>query len=150
MRKTTLTLLLLSMTTLSYAEMKCEAGKCGDSSKSDMTKNIPDKDIQNKNISVKKETISAKTSTVTKSSTKNYKEDKRVTVKQLFNVRTTKVTKQNIAHKQTNYGFVVPKEPSIVDVSAWYSGFVEELYADSLYSSVKEGDVLAKVYSPEV
>ena len=38
----------------------------------------------------------------------------------------------------------------MVDVTTWYSGFVEELYADTLYKKVNKGDALAKVYSPEV
>ncbi len=37
-----------------------------------------------------------------------------------------------------------------VDVVAWYSGFVETLYANTRYMKVHEGEPLAKVYSPEV
>ncbi|MDQ7084519.1 MAG: efflux RND transporter periplasmic adaptor subunit [Sulfurovum sp.] len=37
-----------------------------------------------------------------------------------------------------------------VDVTAWYSGFVETLYANTLYTYVEKGDALVKVYSPEV
>ena len=37
-----------------------------------------------------------------------------------------------------------------VEVASWYSGYVEALYADTLYKKVAKGEALAKVYSPEV
>jgi len=118
-------ILLLLMITAAQAEMKCEAGKCSTG-----------KEIVKKVI-VKKEIV--------KKTRKN-----NPTVKQLFNIRTTSVIREQIAHQQTNYGYIVAREQSMIDVPSWYSGFVEELYADKLYTEVKEGDVLAKVYSPEV
>jgi Cu(I)/Ag(I) efflux system membrane fusion protein len=74
----------------------------------------------------------------------------RTTVEQLFNVRTVKVKKLSSAHRQTNYGYIVEDESLRVDVVAWYSGFIDTLYADTLYNVVKKGEALAKVYSPEV
>ena len=72
------------------------------------------------------------------------------TIKQLFNVKTVEVKSLNTAKEQINYGYIVAQDSSMVDVTTWYSGFVETLYADSLYKKVKKGDALAKVYSPEV
>ena len=129
-------IVLLLLITAAQAEMKCEAGKCSTGKeiiKKEMVKKEPFKDLlPTKPVMTKK------------------RSEHRVTVKQLFNVRTTTVTREQIAHKQTNYGFIVAQEQSTIDVPSWYSGFVEELYADTLYTEVKEGDVLAKVYSPEV
>ena len=127
--KTQSIILFLLLLTAAQAEMKCEAGKCS-SGKDIATKVIIQKDTSN--------------------TADNQKNKKRPTVKQLFNVRTTKVKRENVSHKQTNYGFIVAQEPLKTDVVAWYSGFIEELYADRLFKKVKEGEVLAKVYSPEV
>jgi len=123
-------LLLLLFITAAEAEMKCEAGKCSSG------KDLPKKETIKKEIVQKERQITIETKTDT--------------VKQLFNVRTTKVIREKVSHKQTNYGFIVAQEPLKMDVVAWYSGFVEELYADRLYKKVKEGEILAKVYSPEV
>ena len=78
------------------------------------------------------------------------KPKRKPTVKQLFNVRTIKIKTEKVTHQQSNYGFIMAAHPLMVDVVAWYSGFVEELYADKRYAYVKAGQVLAKVYSPEV
>ena len=118
-------ILLFTFTLSLYAEMKCEAGKCS-TGKSVVKKDVI-KDIKNREITQSKPTI-----------------------EQLFNVRTVKVKKLNTAHKQTNYGYIVKDESLKVDVVAWYSGFVDTLYADTLYTLVKKGEALAKVYSSEV
>lgn len=137
-----ITLISLTITALSATEMKCESGKCTSG------KNIPKKS-SNEKKPLKTKTHIEKQNIFPKLKIDKSKKNK-LTVKQLFNVRTTKIIKEKISHKQTNYGFIVADESLIVDVVAWYSGFIEVLYADELYSYVKKGDVLAKVYSPEV
>ncbi|WP_161937665.1 efflux RND transporter periplasmic adaptor subunit [Sulfurovum riftiae] len=77
------------------------------------------------------------------------KQNRRV-IEQLFNVRTVKVKRLKAAKEQVNYGYIVVEDSRRVDVVAWYEGYVEELYADSLYKKVQKGEALAKVYSPEV
>jgi len=131
-------LLLLFLIIAAEAEMKCEAGKCS-SGKDILKKEIVKKDTSNTEVEISHDNIE-----------KKQINKKRPTVKQLFNVRTIKVTRENISHKQTNYGFIVAQEPMKTDVVAWYSGYVEELFTDRLYKEVKEGEILAKVYSPEV
>lgn len=101
--------------------MKCETGKCS-TGESNTSKKIP-----------KKEKIPGK-----------------ATIEQLFNVRTTEVKELSSAKEQVNYGYIVAQEQSKVDVLTWYSGFVKELYADTLYKKVSKGDALVKVYSPAV
>jgi len=77
-------------------------------------------------------------------------DNKRPTIKQLFNVNTVQVKEIKSTQRQTNYGYIVAKDSFKVDVVAWYGGFVEKLYADTLYKYVKKGEALVKVYSPEV
>ena len=118
-----ITLFLLPILLLSQSEMKCEAGKCA-TDKSSMKKVLPAKE---------KAVRSQKT-----------------TIEQLFNVKTVKVQKKSSAQEQVNYGYIMAQDSLKVDVTAWYSGFVETLYADTMYKKVEKGDALAKVYSPEV
>jgi Cu(I)/Ag(I) efflux system membrane fusion protein len=103
--------------------MKCAEGKCGTSMKSEP---LPQKIVAEKTRS------------------------KAPTVKQLFSVKTVKVKRLESSTTEENYGYIVAKDSSKVDVVAWYSGFVETLYADTRYAYIKKGEALAKVYSPEV
>lgn len=74
----------------------------------------------------------------------------RSSVEQLFNVRTIKVKKLLSKKEQINYGYIVAQDSRKIDVNAWFSGYVQTLYADTLYMKVKKGQALASVYSPEV
>lgn len=133
----TMTLFLLPLMVLAQSEMKCEAGKCA-TDKSDMKKVIPAKE--------KAAGSQTDTSTVKEKSVRKQK----ATIEQLFNVKTIKVKKMMTAQEQVNYGYIMAQDSLKVDVTAWYSGFVEALYADTMYKKVKKGEALAKVYSPEV
>ncbi len=123
-----LSLFLLPQTLFSETAMKCEAGKCA-SGKENMTKEIdtPKLDVHKAQKKVSKPTI-----------------------KQLFNVRTVQVKKISSAKEQVNYGYIVAQDTLKIDVTTRYSGYVDILFADTLYKKVKKGDVLAKVYSAEV
>jgi len=112
---------LLSPALMAENTMKCETGKCSSGDDS-MSKGIPQKEKKHSNV----------------------------TIEQLFNVKTVQVKELSTAIEQVNYGYIVAEDSAKVDVTAWYSGFVEELYADTMYKKVKKGDMLAKVYSPEV
>jgi Cu(I)/Ag(I) efflux system membrane fusion protein len=72
------------------------------------------------------------------------------TVEQLFSVQTVKVKELNTSHSKKNYGYVVADEARIYDVSPRFGGFVEKLYADTIYKYVKKGEPLVTLYSPEV
>ncbi len=127
-----LRLILVSLLPLIlHAAMKCEAGKCA-SDDSSMEKVIP-----------------KMTDTKTRENVKE-KRQKKATVAQLFNVTTVQVKTMYSAKKQVNYGYIVAQDSRTVDVTAWFSGYVQTLYADTLYKKVKKGDALASVYSPEV
>lgn len=74
----------------------------------------------------------------------------RPTVEQLFAVQTVKVEAAKTVKAQTNYGYVKAEENRMVDVVPRFGGYVETLYADAKYRKVKKGEVLSRVYSPEV
>lgn len=119
------TLLIVCTLTL-HAEMKCESGKCG----SDMTKKVEVKP----NIQAKfnKKPLLSKH------------------LEQLFNVQTVKIKKVQKAKEQVNYGYIVSQDAKEVEVTAYFSGYVQQLHADTLYQKVNKGQALASVYSPEV
>lgn len=114
---------------LLQAEMKCEVGKCssGDSS---ITKVVPKK---TQTITTKKETNQTRT-----------------IVEQLFNVKTIQVKTMDTSKEQINYGYIVAQDSRIIEVTSWFSGYVEVLHIDTLYQKVIKGQALASVYSPEV
>jgi Cu(I)/Ag(I) efflux system membrane fusion protein len=120
--------------------MKCEAGKCG-TGKSVVKKDIPKKEVVEKKILKKEHTQEIKKRDTVQS---------KLTIEQLFNVRTVKVERLSTAKEQVNYGYIVAQDSRKVDVVAWFSGYVEKLFADTLYKKVEKGEALATVYSPEV
>ena len=73
-----------------------------------------------------------------------------VTVKQLFNVQTTKVQSIQTSKSKKSYGFVKADEALAYSVSSRFSGYVVKLFADKTYKKVKKGESLVSVYSPEV
>jgi len=113
-------------------EMKCSAGKCT-SGKSTSTKQnkVPIKPIE-------------------KIVNKPLNNKKKSTVKQRFNVQTTKVIEKMTTQKQVNYGYIVAEDARMIDVTSWFAGYVEKLFVDTLYQKVKKGQALATIYSPEV
>ncbi len=77
-------------------------------------------------------------------------EAKSVTVEQLFSVQTIQVKKITTSKVQKNYGHIKIDESKKYSVSPRFSGYIETLYADTIYKYVKKGEILATVYSPEV
>ena len=131
MTKTLALCVLLTLT--AQAEMKCEAGKCS-TGKETTQKAVPIKISEaDKNDPIKIQE----------------QKNKRV-IEQLFNIRTVKVKQLTASKEQVNYGYIVAEDSRKVEVASWYSGYVEALYADTLYKKVAKGEALAKVYSPEV
>ena len=148
-------LLLLALLTLNaQAEMKCESGKCT-SGKETATKVVPEKpkSVEKKSteMTTEEHTKMLKEEDAAKNTPEKIKEhNNRRVIEQLFNVRTVKVKRLATAKEQVNYGYIVIEDSRRVEVASWYSGFVEVLYANTLYKKVAKGDALAKVYSPEV
>ena len=171
----TKTLALCVLLTLSVqAEMKCEAGKCS-TGKETTAKVVPKAEeaprnaggmTEKEHAAMLKKEKEAKASTkmspeehakmlkeeeAAKNTPEKIKERKnRRVIEQLFNVRTVKVKQLTAAKEQVNYGYIVVEDSRRVEVASWYSGYVETLYADTLYKKVAKGEALVKVYSPEV
>ncbi len=143
MKPLTLLLSLTLLSPLAYAEMKCESGKCT-SGKAATDKKVPPKPAP------APQSISKKRSDTPAVTHPKKERTHRPSVKQLFNVTTTRVFKETVAPEQVNYGYIVADEAKRTDVVAWYSGYVIELYADTHYQKVKKGEALALVYAPEV
>ena len=155
-----LPILLILFTALTYAqsEMKCTAGKCS-GGKASINKKIPTKG-QKRKIKSTESTIPQ--SSPSKGTPQLKQPDKKVatksgshhakpvTVKQLFNVRTVKVTAQQTAREMTNYGYIVADEARKRVVTPLFSGYVKKLFVKERYSKVKEGDPLLSIYAPEV
>ncbi len=72
------------------------------------------------------------------------------TVKQLFNVQTTKVQSIQTSKSKKSYGYVKADEALTYSVSPRFSGYVVKLFADKTYKRVKKGEALVSLYSPEV
>ena len=143
---------LLTSVTAEESSMKCESGKCSSGTTTN-AKKVPKKEThkQEKKISASMTVEKVDKPTTMKSmKTNKVKYATRATVKQLFNVTLTTVEERSTAKEQVNYGYIVAQDSAKVDVLPWYSGFVKKLYVDTLYTKVKKGDVLVKVYSPEV
>lgn len=77
-------------------------------------------------------------------------DDSLVSVEQLFSVKTTSVKKVTTSKVQKNYGYVKVDESKRYSVTSRFGGYIEVLYADTIYKYVNKGEILAKVYSPEV
>jgi len=137
----------------SSSSMKCAEGKCGSS----MSKNVPKKQKLKNNTLLKKESSSMKceagkcgSSMATTKKVPTKESNKKPTIRQLFNVRTVEIKEIQASKKQINYGYIVAQDSRMIDVTAWFSGYVKELFVDILYQKVKKGEALALVYSPEV
>ncbi|WP_201334121.1 MULTISPECIES: efflux RND transporter periplasmic adaptor subunit [unclassified Nitratiruptor] len=74
----------------------------------------------------------------------------RLSIEQLFNVKTTTVEKKDLFVQKTYPAIVKLDESKIVDIAPRFSGYIEKLYAKEPLQHIKRGDILALVYSPEV
>jgi len=132
------------------SQMKCAPGKCA-SADTNQLKNIPKKDETSSSMKCAPGKCAQGSSNSLKDLPQKTQLSKnRPTIKQLFNVKTIQAQEIRGSKKQVNYGYITAQDSRKVDVYAWYSGFVDTLYADTLYKKVNKGDLLAKVYSPEV
>ena len=144
-----LLIVLLPLLLFAESEMKCETGKCS-AGKDIPTKNLPDNGLIQQKEMQNDETMKCDTGKCSGGKNIPKKVHKKSTIEQLFNVKTVQVKEVHSAKEQINYGYIVAQDSLKTDVTAWYSGFVQELYADTLFTKVKKGDPLVKVYSPEV
>jgi len=142
---------LLTLLLFAQSSMKCEAGKCASASSSTTKQNKPKNLPPQKELSSSMKCEAGKCASGTSMpSQTSHTPSKKQSIEQLFNVRTIEVTSRLTSKKQVNYGYVVIPDSSIVDVTPRYGGYVEKLFANTLYTKVEKGEALALVYSPEV
>lgn len=72
------------------------------------------------------------------------------TVEQLFNVKTVKVTMQNIEKSRTYNGYVEIIDENIYAISPTQDGFIKGLTKANIYDNIVKGEKLFEIYSPEV
>ena len=73
-----------------------------------------------------------------------------LSVEQLFNIKTTTVRKVDNSLNKEFYGYTKVNEANVKEITLRYDAFITELYTNQSFLNIKEGEVLAKVYSPEV
>lgn len=72
------------------------------------------------------------------------------TFEQAFNIKTIKAKYQTKKVTNSYYASTSYDESRIYEVSIRFDGFIEKLYADELYKSIKVGDKLFDIYSKEI
>lgn len=68
----------------------------------------------------------------------------------LANVATTHVRYENVVHVVQAFGTLEAPEPGKTVVSARFGGRIEKIYVDAVGASVRAGDPLFDVYSPDI
>jgi len=69
---------------------------------------------------------------------------------QLIGMKTAPATRQPLAASFRAVGFVAPNEAGLVSVTTRFSGWVESLGVGQTGTLVRQGEVLASIYSPEM
>jgi Cu(I)/Ag(I) efflux system membrane fusion protein len=70
--------------------------------------------------------------------------------RQEIGVTTAPVERRDLSHRRRVVGLVVPDETKLADVSLKFSGWVRRLEADFTGGTVRAGEVLFTIYSPEL
>ena len=73
-----------------------------------------------------------------------------MSAKQLFNVQTIEVKKVNEGNFKDFYGKTVVNEENVKEITLRYDAFIEELYVNKNFATIKKGEPLFKAYSSEV
>lgn len=69
---------------------------------------------------------------------------------QNMNIRTTEVIRGPLRRTIRTVGNIDYNEPSLVDVTTKFKGWIEKLYVDATGQQVHRGDPLFEIYSPEL
>ncbi len=73
-----------------------------------------------------------------------------ITVEQLFNVKTVKVTTKRVEKSRTYNGYAQIADDRIYTISLTQDGFIRGVRAANIYDKVIKGEKLFEIYSPEV
>jgi Cu(I)/Ag(I) efflux system membrane fusion protein len=71
-------------------------------------------------------------------------------MQQLFGIRKVRPMMMDLTKDLTTFGVVEYDESGIKYITTRYSGWVTRIFADFTGAKVKEGDLLAMIYSPEI
>jgi Cu(I)/Ag(I) efflux system membrane fusion protein len=69
---------------------------------------------------------------------------------QLAGIRTAAVRYRPVAKQTKTVGFVAFDESRLSKIVSRVSGYVEKLYVDKIFTTVRQGDPLAEIYSPDL
>jgi Cu(I)/Ag(I) efflux system membrane fusion protein len=69
---------------------------------------------------------------------------------QLIGMRTAKVERRTLTAERRTVGAVTANERGLAQVSTRYSGWIEELVVEETGKRVRKGELLARIFSPEV
>ena len=69
---------------------------------------------------------------------------------QRMNLRTDTVTRGPVRREIRNVGTIAYDEQSLRDITLKYEGWIEKLFVNATWTSVKAGDPLFEVYSPDL
>lgn len=73
-----------------------------------------------------------------------------IEAKQLFNKKTIKVKKEELALTKSFYGITKIDESSLVDIVSRFDGYITNLNANKTYMSIKKGAPLYSIYSDDI
>ena len=73
-----------------------------------------------------------------------------LSAKQLFNVKTTTVTKVHEGDYKDFYGKTMVNEENVKEITLRHDAFIQDVYATKMYMNIKKGEPLFKAYSAEV
>jgi len=73
-----------------------------------------------------------------------------IDAKQLFNIEKVKVKKELIQESKSFYGTTKIDESQVIDIVSRFDGYITHLNTNKNYMSVKKGEPLYNIYSPEI
>jgi Cu(I)/Ag(I) efflux system membrane fusion protein len=68
----------------------------------------------------------------------------------LADVQTALVERRHVAHEVRMVGKVMPDETRLADLTTWVAGRLDRLFVDFTGVTVREGDHMVEIYSPEL
>ncbi|HJE02648.1 Cation efflux system protein CusB precursor [Aliarcobacter thereius] len=70
--------------------------------------------------------------------------------KQLFNIEKIKAKEKKITQSKSFYGLTKIDESKVVDIVSRFDGYITYLNTNKNYMDIKKGELLYKIYSPEI
>lgn len=74
----------------------------------------------------------------------------RVSVEQLFNVKSVEVKKSTFGERSEYYGYAREDEKLVSHIVLYFDGYVQDIYANETFRYIKKGDLLFNIFSNEL